>query len=337
MPVLRINQQRGDAPHHYQIEITATEIPNFAPLKFSRDIAFELTPQDGERIRWYLEDYLQFDEDPAPQIARDVEALMAACGDGLFRSLFGGRFEGDHQGIQLWTMIEPHLSATRVEITTGISEATAIPWELIRNPHTGTFLALSADSFVRTQRETQITLARAAASVTSASSTRRHAAIICATMSRRYSRGADPTSPIPIRKFRNVAASGVTSAALPGPTAWTASSRLLQRPRRIGDAAIGLVMQVLACRCHRLAQPAAARERTIKLGHELRGGHDINRITHGDHAGGARLHYCLRQRAIGFDLRARRFGLSWDQLPEPAKAVERSIITAALKAAVDVP
>src|SRR6266446_6845787 len=124
MPVLRINQQRGDAPHRYRIEITATDIPNFAQLQFSRDIAFELKPQDGERIRWYLEDYLQFDEDPAPRIARGVEALMAACGDGLFRSLF----EGAHQGIQLWTMIEPHLSAT---------------------------------SFVRTQRETQITLAPA--------------------------------------------------------------------------------------------------------------------------------------------------------------------------------
>jgi hypothetical protein len=148
VPVLRINQQRGDAPHRYRIEITATDIPNFAPLQFGRDIAFELTSQDGERIRWYLEDYLQFDEDPAPQIARGVEALMAECGDVLFRGLF----EGTHQSIQLWTMIEPHLSATRVEITTGISEATAIPWELIHNPHTGTFLALSAASFVRTQR-----------------------------------------------------------------------------------------------------------------------------------------------------------------------------------------
>jgi len=118
MPVLRINQQRGDGAHRYRIEITATDIPNFAPLQFSRDIAFELTPQDGERIRWYLEDYLQFDEDPAPRIARGVEALMAECGDGLFRSLF----EGAHPGIQLWTMIEPHLSATRVEVTTGTSE-----------------------------------------------------------------------------------------------------------------------------------------------------------------------------------------------------------------------
>jgi hypothetical protein len=41
----------------------------------------------------------------------------------------------------------------------------------------------------------------------------------------------------------------------------------------------------------------------------LRGGHDINRVAHGDHAGGARLHHRLRQRAVGFNLRARRFRL----------------------------
>ena len=157
MPTLRIAQDRTDAPHRYRIEITATDIPGFAQLRFSSEIAFELTPEDGERIRWYLEDYLQFDEEPAPQIARGIEALMAERGEELFRSLF----EGSPQGTQLWTMIRPHLSTTRVEITAGISEATAIPWELIRNPHNGTFLALSVASFVRTQRENQLTLAPA--------------------------------------------------------------------------------------------------------------------------------------------------------------------------------
>jgi tetratricopeptide (TPR) repeat protein len=155
MPVLRIAQQRGDAPHRYRIEVIATDIPNFQTLQFSCDIGFELTSEDSERIRWYLEDYLQFDEEPAPQIARGVEALMAERGEQLFRGLF----EGPPKGIQLWTMIQPHLNATRVEITADISEATAIPWELIRNPHTRTFLSLSVASFVRAQREVQITLA----------------------------------------------------------------------------------------------------------------------------------------------------------------------------------
>jgi hypothetical protein len=91
VPVLRINQQRGDAPHRYRIEITATDIPGYAPLQLSRDIAFELTPQDGERIRWYLEDYLQFDEDPAPQIAKGVEAFMATAATGCFAACLRSR------------------------------------------------------------------------------------------------------------------------------------------------------------------------------------------------------------------------------------------------------
>jgi hypothetical protein len=44
MPVLRINQQRGDAPHRYRIEITATDIPNFAPQQFS-----ETSPLNSRR------------------------------------------------------------------------------------------------------------------------------------------------------------------------------------------------------------------------------------------------------------------------------------------------
>jgi tetratricopeptide (TPR) repeat protein len=154
VPVLRINQQPGGAPNRYRIDVTATDIPDLAPLSFGSDIEFELKPQDGERIRWYLEDYLQYDEDPAPLIAKNVEAFMAECGERLFRSIF----ESSPRGVQLWTLVERHLPATRVEIATGIAEATAIPWELIRNPHTATFLALSAESFVRAQREPQTAL-----------------------------------------------------------------------------------------------------------------------------------------------------------------------------------
>jgi hypothetical protein len=152
MPVLRINQHPGGAPNRYRIDVSATDIPGFQASSFSNDIAFELTPQDNERIRWYLEDYLQFDEAPAPQFAKNAEALMATCGEGLFCSIF----EGSHQGMQLWTLVESHLPTTRIEIATDIAEATVIPWELIRNPHTKTFLALSAESFVRTQRDAQI-------------------------------------------------------------------------------------------------------------------------------------------------------------------------------------
>jgi tetratricopeptide (TPR) repeat protein len=154
VPVLHINQQRGSAPTRHQIDVNATDIPGLQAPSVSHEIEFELTPQDGERIRWYLEDFLQFDEDPAPQIAKGVEAFMAECGEKLFRSIF----EGSNAGQLLWAALAPHLSTTRIEITAGIAEATAIPWEFIRNPHTRTFLALSAQSFVRTQRAAQTAL-----------------------------------------------------------------------------------------------------------------------------------------------------------------------------------
>jgi tetratricopeptide (TPR) repeat protein len=154
VPVLQINQQPGRASNQYRISVTATEIPDRAALSFDTDIEFELTPESAERIRWYLEDYLQFDEDPAPQIAKGIEAFMARCGEELFRKIF----EGSSAAIRLWSNLEPHLSTTRIEIATGIAEATAIPWELIRNPESRNYLALSAAAFVRSQRAGQTVL-----------------------------------------------------------------------------------------------------------------------------------------------------------------------------------
>lgn len=156
VPILRINQQPGGTPNRYRIDVSAGDLPGFQPLNFTTEVEFSLSPQDGERIRWYLEEYLQFYQDPAPKFAKRAEAPMAERGEALFR----GIFDGSRPGRQLWTLIEPHLSSTRIEITTGIAEATAIPWELIRNPYTRTNLALSAEAFVRTQREAQVSFAR---------------------------------------------------------------------------------------------------------------------------------------------------------------------------------
>jgi hypothetical protein len=137
MPTLRIDQQPGSGPGKYRIAVSA-ELPGLQALNFNREIEFVLSPSEAERIRWYLEDYLQFDEDPAPQIAKRVEALMAERGEDLFRKIFEGRSDAS----QLWAMAQLHLPKTRIEIATGVAEATAIPWELIRNPFTRSHLAL---------------------------------------------------------------------------------------------------------------------------------------------------------------------------------------------------
>ena len=78
---------------------------------------------------------------------------MQNRGETLYRAIF----KGSPAGIKLWAAVEPYLPSTRIEITTGIADATAIPWELIRNPSTDTSLALSAQAFVRAQRGARAT------------------------------------------------------------------------------------------------------------------------------------------------------------------------------------
>jgi hypothetical protein len=43
---------------------------------------------DGERIRWYLEEYAEFPADPAPVLAAAAEAQLARVGAELFARVF---------------------------------------------------------------------------------------------------------------------------------------------------------------------------------------------------------------------------------------------------------
>lgn len=147
MPTLKINQNRGRAEGVYHIGVGVEDIPGLQSQSVGVEIKFALLPQDREYIRWYLEDYLQFHQDPAPTIAKRVEQRMSEIGDKLFREIF----QGSDDARDLWAALRPHLSDTRIEVTTGIAEATAIPWELIRDPRTKTPLVLSAVAFVRGQ------------------------------------------------------------------------------------------------------------------------------------------------------------------------------------------
>ncbi len=111
---------------------------------FESTFDFLLLDQDEEDLRWYLEDYLQYPEDPAPAIARRVEERMAEIGTELFLAVF----QGSDGARGLWAGVRDRLSGTRVEIVT---EADPIPWELLRDPEMDTPLALLARSFVRAQ------------------------------------------------------------------------------------------------------------------------------------------------------------------------------------------
>jgi tetratricopeptide (TPR) repeat protein len=145
MLILRLTQTfEGQDTYHVEIALEGDGLPRqIVTTRFN----FKLTDQDQEDIRWYLEDFLQYPHDPAPKIAARIEKRMAQIGTELFRALF----QSGDDARDLWATLRTPLNDTRIEIITTVAEATAIPWELIRDPKTDVPLALRAYSFVHAQ------------------------------------------------------------------------------------------------------------------------------------------------------------------------------------------
>ena len=131
MLILRLTQS-AEGPDRHRIEI-ALEGDGQARQTAVSAFSFALTPQDREDVRWYLEDFLQYPLDPAPAIAARIERRMSAIGVELFNAIF----QSNADARDLWATLRGHLNGTRVEIVAGVREATALPWELLRDPKTG--------------------------------------------------------------------------------------------------------------------------------------------------------------------------------------------------------
>jgi len=107
--------------------------------------AYQVSDAEAEKVRWYLEDYPEFTADPGPRLAAEAESVLTEIGDGLFTRTFAGM---DAAGI--WAQARSRLGQMRVEVDTDPGEVPGLPWELLRDPGTGTALALDAGTFVRT-------------------------------------------------------------------------------------------------------------------------------------------------------------------------------------------
>jgi len=147
MPTLRLTQSSVSSDR-FRVE-AALEGDGAPRQAATAEFDFRVSEQDREDLRWYLEDYLQHVADPAPKIAARVEGRIAEIGESLFKALF----ESNKSTDRLWARLQPELNRSRIEIVAGVREATAIPWELLRDPETQTPLALEASSFVRAQTD----------------------------------------------------------------------------------------------------------------------------------------------------------------------------------------
>jgi hypothetical protein len=142
MLTLRLTQvAEGDDRHRVELSLEGDAPRQTATSRFK----FAVSDQDREDLRWYLEDYLQYPLDPAPKIAARIEARIATIGADLFKDIF----QSNDDARDLWAALRPKLNDARIEIVTGVEEATSLPWELLRDPKTDVTLALRAQSFVR--------------------------------------------------------------------------------------------------------------------------------------------------------------------------------------------
>lgn len=144
---LRLKQHpTPEGRHRVDLDLTGDGAPRAATCEF----AFSLSPQDEEDLRWYLEEFLQYPQEPAPTIARRVEGRIVELGTELFRAVF----QANDDARRIWSRVEDRLPETRIEIISGVAEAATIPWELLREPSADAALALTAHSFVRAQPNT---------------------------------------------------------------------------------------------------------------------------------------------------------------------------------------
>lgn len=104
-----------------------------------------MSGRDAEDLRWYLEDYVIHQEDPAPQIAARIEQRISQMGTRLFTALFACSMDAQN----VWTTAKAVVDDIHVRIETSATDDMIVPWELIRDPGMDKPFAATVRSFVR--------------------------------------------------------------------------------------------------------------------------------------------------------------------------------------------
>nr|BFE72685.1 hypothetical protein GCM10020092_059860 [Actinoplanes digitatis] len=141
--MLRLTQAAaGDGQHVVTTRVTG--LAGYAEASATSRFELSITDEDRERIRWYLEDFLEYPLDPAPAIAADVEGRLAEIGSRLFDLVFAGE-----EARELWAGLRGVLHTVRVEVACEVDAAAMLPWELLRDPRTNRPVVLEAAEYVR--------------------------------------------------------------------------------------------------------------------------------------------------------------------------------------------
>lgn len=149
MTTLHIEQTAIDDKHNIQLRLERVGHPS---MKADVQISFELTPQEQEDMRWYMEDYLQSAAAFEAEHVWQIEKWMKHRGEELYSKVLTAN--SNTQAI--WFTVREHLADLRIEISSDIAGAASIPWELMRDPQSDSAVALRAKAFVRVQSDPSI-------------------------------------------------------------------------------------------------------------------------------------------------------------------------------------
>ena len=109
MPILLITQAGPNVD-------VVFEGDGLARQRERRPFSFELSAQDSEDIRWYLEDYLIYPVDPLPKTARRIEKRMHEIGREFIPSVL--------QGSDVGASAKRGLEETSIEVESDIANTT---------------------------------------------------------------------------------------------------------------------------------------------------------------------------------------------------------------------
>lgn len=150
MNVLHIRQDKP-VDDSYPIRLTLRR-DGQPDLQAEAAIEFEVTDEEQEDLRWYLEDYLQRATDVEAVTVQQVETLMKLRGEELYTKVLAA----NPRTQAIWFAIRNDLADLRIEIASGVVEAASIPWELMRDPEMDSPISLRVKSFVRVQSDPNI-------------------------------------------------------------------------------------------------------------------------------------------------------------------------------------
>lgn len=142
-PAIRISPLPALSPEADRVLVQAI-FPDATRMQAAVEYIFSVNKAEIDDLQWYFETFLQFDEEPAPTMARRIEQHLRDRGRELFRSVL----DGNNEVRALWRAFRPHLADADFEIVSQNASGAAVHWEFLQDPEAEGPISTEVRAFV---------------------------------------------------------------------------------------------------------------------------------------------------------------------------------------------